>query len=195
MEDDNSRGHENSADVPDFGMSALLTKNQRKYLNGKSDIEKKSAQERAVRARIRNRLYQSIVDLGLLHQHLEHRDLAKAVEDPNGVPISASIHDNIDAALALLLDGAIENRGGNIKYVGQTEETLEKILEKALTTMYLSHGQSVEQVNVDLNVNIGESLDEIAEKELEQLQPEELRQLAITGHIPFEKYEEILVNR
>lgn len=194
MAEDDPPEQENSHDVPDFGMSALLTENQRKYLTGESDIEDKSAQERAIRARIRNRLYQSVLDLGLLQQHLERRDLVKAFEDPSGTLISATIHDNIDSALGLLLEGTIENRGGDIEYVGQTEEILEDILEEALTIMYLARGQSVDRVSVSLDVHLGESLDEMAEEDLEQLRPEELRQLAITGRISFEKYEEILMN-
>lgn len=194
MAEDDPPEQENGSDVPDFGMSALLTENQRKYLTGESDIEAKSAQERAIRARIRNRLYQSVLDLGLLQQHLEHRDSAKAFEDPSGTLISATIHDNIDSALGLLLEGAIENRGGDIESVGQTEEILEDVLEEALTIVYLSRGQSVDQVRVSLDVDLGESLDEIAQEDLEQLRPEELRQLAITGRISFEKYEEILMN-
>ncbi|WP_436931967.1 hypothetical protein [Halosimplex halobium] len=194
MTEDDPPEQENGSDVPDFGMSALLTENQRKYLTGESDIEAKSAQERAIRARIRNRLYQSVLDLGLLQQHLEHRDLAKAFEDPNGTLISATIHDNIDSALGILLEGVIENRGEDIESVGQTEEILEDVLEEALTIMYLSRGQSVDQVHVSLDVDLGESLDEMAQEDLEQLRPEELRQLAITGRISFEKYEKILMN-
>lgn len=194
MTEDDPPEQENGSDVPDFGMSALLTENQRKYLTGESDIEAKSAQERAIRARIRNRLYQSVLDLGLLQKHLEHRDLAKAFEDPSGTLISATIHDNINSALGLLLEGAIENRDGDIESVGQTEEILEDVLEEALTIMYLSRGQSVDQAHVSLDVDLGESLDEMAQEDLEQLRPEELRQLAITGRISFEKYEEILMN-
>ena len=194
MAEDDPPEQENGSDVPDFGMSALLTENQRKYLTGESDIEAKSAQERAIRARIRNRLYQSVLDLGLLQQHLEHRDLAKAFEDPSGTLISATIHDNINSALGLLLEGAIENRDGDIESVGQTEEILEDVLEEALTIMYLSRGQSVDQAHVSLDVDLSESLDEMAQEDLGQLRPEELRQLAITGRISFEKYEEILMN-
>lgn len=181
--------------APDFGMSALLTENQRKYLIGDAEIEEKSSQERAIRARIRDRLYQSIADLGLLHEHLEHRDVAKGFEDPNGVFISASVRDNIDSALALLFEGAIENRGGDIEYVGPTQETLEELIGDALKRMYISKGKSVDDVSVTVEVELGEPLDQIEERELEQLRTEQLRQLALSGRITFEKYEEILMNR
>jgi hypothetical protein len=61
-------------EVPREG-PGMLTKAQREYLQGESDIEEGSQRERTIRSRIRGRLYNGISDISLALWRLEARDI------------------------------------------------------------------------------------------------------------------------
>lgn len=52
----------------------ILTKADREYLTGKSDLEPQSHGERRARERIRERVINAFLDFRILERHLEHRD-------------------------------------------------------------------------------------------------------------------------
>lgn len=78
-----SEESERSLDGP-----GMLTKAQRKYLRGESDIEEGTQRERTTRSRIRKRLVNGIQDLSLALFRLDKRDIDQV---KNG--ISESDHD------------------------------------------------------------------------------------------------------
>jgi hypothetical protein len=61
--------------------SAVLTKNQREYLLGETELETGSAGDRAMRSRIRRRTYNAILDFTLLIRHLPAPDREKIAVD------------------------------------------------------------------------------------------------------------------
>lgn len=62
-----------NAENPDRD-TGLLTRKQREYLLGQTDIEAGSNRDRAMRSRIRNRVYNAFLDFSLLYEHLPADD-------------------------------------------------------------------------------------------------------------------------
>lgn len=58
----------------------ILNERERQYLRGETDIEPKSADERAIRSSIRQHLRDSILDFVLVFEELEERDAAQLFE-------------------------------------------------------------------------------------------------------------------
>lgn len=161
--------------MSDDEISALLTPGQRDYLRGESDIETGSANERAMRNRIRNRLRQSVADLGLINKHLETRDLEQTFDLIDLLKLSPQ--------LTLLLD--IDSRiKGN--YSSADSEALpsedeidgfETLYSSALRGLYIKRGYEVEKITVDIEVELGDDIDEIAKRHLSELSDREIIQL------------------
>lgn len=67
----------------------ILTRRERSYLLGESDIEPKSQRERDIRRDIRERIWNGVLDIALIYDHVERRDLALAlgVKDVETEPV------------------------------------------------------------------------------------------------------------
>lgn len=166
-------------------ISALLTPGQREYLLGDSDIESGSANERATRGRIRSRLTQAIGDLAILNANLESRDVEQAFE-----PID---FNDIAPAIALILDGFSRvskyQHGAGERDIPDDEVTdmFTDFYASALKEMYVKRGIEVEDITVDIDIELGDSLDQIASKDLSEISEKQLIQLLESGEI--NKYE------
>jgi hypothetical protein len=176
--------------------TALLTPAQRKYLRGNSDIEKKSSHERAVRARIRNRVRNSVFDLALLHNTIEDRDLKKAFTDDNsGKTLGDWLHvlNHVSDSLALVFDGTALTSKYDYTATGEppSDEILAMLsdfIEPALESVYVKRGENVKQVDVDIDIEFGDSLSNISNEKLTSLSEETLHQLVQSGEISREQW-------
>ena len=102
----------------------VLTKRERRYLLGESDIEPKTQGERAVRQSIRNHLTHAILDFSILHYEMQSRDLS-AIFESGGSPNSKQddvlrLHTATPHMIALLY-----------RQYG-SEYTLERFIEDAI---------------------------------------------------------------
>lgn len=151
-------------DENDDEISALLTPKQREYLQGNSNIEDKSAQERMVRSRIRNRLSMSMRDMVLLQKELEPRDVEKTFD--------LAETDHIRHAIALMFRGAFRGSPRTIDAEVDDEETLrliEDFVTMGLEGFYLSLGEQIANqgnprdytpdIETIINVGFGEDVE------------------------------------
>lgn len=171
--------------MSDEELSALLTPGQRDYLQGESDIEPSSANERAVRNRIRNRLRQSISDLSIINEHLEPRDLEQAFDLVDLMEFSAPIALLLDIHSRVKLDQVDESKGAVPN--DEAIDGFEAIYAGALRDLYIKRGHAVEEISVDIGVKLGDDFDEIDETELSQLPNRQIIQLFEAGEI--DRYE------
>lgn len=74
MVDDESEEIDATPDETASRPRGILSKSDRQYLLGESDVEPRSQTERNVRARIRRRIVHGFIDLALLEKQLEERD-------------------------------------------------------------------------------------------------------------------------
>ncbi|WP_227357382.1 hypothetical protein [Haladaptatus salinisoli] len=72
--------HDNPPASPERGRG-FLTQHDKDYLLGEAGVEDGSQQERNVRAKIRQRLYDSILDFALLLRHVGERDIDLVFHD------------------------------------------------------------------------------------------------------------------
>lgn len=171
-------------------ISSLLTPGQRAYLWGSSDIDSGSANERATRARIRNRLTQGIWDLAILQENLEARDVEQAFD-------SVDFND-IAPAMALMLDGT--TRVSEYEHPSSDEQSsdddiknmFEQFYTNALRGMYINRGIVVERITVDIDIELGSNFDEVANDDLSELPKEQLAQLLGAGEINSDEFIEAL---
>lgn len=170
--------------VPEIGkysdVSALLSSSQRAYLRSRrdSDIEEKSAHERSVRSRIRDRLAQSIEDLKLLQIRAESRDIRKAFQEPD-------LFNSVGGALGLIFNGVARASQHPSKEAIVDEEStaiFENFIEQGIRSFYLQAGKELQKVDVSIDVELGREIDGIS-GELAQLDQDELFLLYEGGQI------------
>jgi hypothetical protein len=178
--------------------SAALTPAQREYLRGESDIENNSSRERAIRARLRERLRYSILDLALVQNSIEPDDLEGAFEDPelteDNYQNIIHIFNQAASVFALMFDGLSRNSKYAHATTSDTEvdermiEMFESYVSDGLEKMYNKRGLNVEGIDVAIEVDLGDSLTELAEHDLSTLSRDELDQLLYAGEITFDEY-------
>jgi len=167
--------------------SALLTPKQREYLIGESDIEPKSAEERAIRNRMRERLHVSLLDLELLSVSLEERDIKSVFE-------KGEIFNHISPTFGLIFDGlarASKYNHPSSDFERPNDEVLDmyaNFVEGGLESLYRSRGFSVEDVSVSIDLTLGPTADEIEKKQLNTLSTDELTLLLQRGEITREEF-------
>lgn len=79
-----SEGEESKVERHTSRPGGLITKNQREYLLGFSDVEPRSDAERRLRERIRRRVINGILDFNILELHLDDRDRRQIATAFNG---------------------------------------------------------------------------------------------------------------
>lgn len=171
--------------------SALLTRKQREYLLGMSDIEPKSAEERAIRNRLRKRLYNTLLDLEVLNGELEGRDLEKVFEEPD-------LFNSIGHIFALFFDGVARASVHNHPsegYERPSDSVLEMyagFVESGITNLYVQRGFDVEDISVSIELELGTNVGDIKNKELNSLSLDERILLFQSGDISREEFEKSL---
>ena len=167
--------------MDDDEISALLTPGQRDYLRGESDIEKGSANERAIRNRIRNRLRQSIRDLAIINEYLETRDLEQAFDLIDLLEMSAPVTLLLDINSRVKQNQSNTDRGDI-----PSEEAIdgfESIYSSGLRGLYIKRGYEVEEITVDIEIELGDDINEIAGKDLSEISKRQIIQLYEAGEI------------
>jgi hypothetical protein len=174
-----SEESERSLDGP-----GMLTKAQRKYLRGESDIEEGTQRERTTRSRIRKRLVNGIQDLSLALFRLDKRDIDQV---KNG--INESDHDLYTTTARMLAFSSLpleevvsketnyELRNNNSAAADYTVDVLPSRLKagfhNALTDLYISSDQEEFHIR-DADITSAVAFDW---KTSENTQGEELREL------------------
>jgi len=122
----------------------ILGQADRRYLAGESDIEPKSQSERNVRARIRNRFRNAILDMPILLKQLEDRDLEQVLRPD-------ILHDEVTAAIPAAI---------GLLYLDD-EEVFETRVQQGITRAELRKGWEAD-VTVNIGVDRGVSVDDLA---------------------------------
>jgi len=168
--------------IPDT--PSLLTKKQREYLTGQTDIKPKSADERSIRSRIRSRLKHLVGDMSRVANQAEVRDIDQAFEDEDIVNLWES-------SFALLLQRWVkyESSFRSNEYAPDRSltDSLEDLIETGIVKAYQRRGEIVEGVSVDIDIEFGNTADEIEYNELSELSPKELTVLYESGQISLDE--------
>lgn len=176
--------------------TALLTKKQREYLRGESDIEPSSSYERAMRSRIRDRLYNSIWDLDIIWGSLEPRDIEHTFD-------RGEVFNDAGSAFAVLFDGLSrasryeEIHPGEESSLEDFDDTIDMFshyVEQAMEAVYVRRGFNVKNVDVDIDIEFGEDLSKITDRDFDELSREELYDLVRAGEISLEEFQDVYDN-
>lgn len=169
----------------------ILTKSDRKFLRGESDIEPQSHGERRARARIRERLRNAIYDLSLLFVHLEERDRKQVFN-------RAQLDDQDAIALVRGMQAGL-----GLTYLGcaDMEYPFATLLAESVKDAELTKGTTMEDVEINIDRDFGVSVAEIEERralygdemDVTDLSAAELQQLHRIGVLSSDTFEEVQV--
>jgi hypothetical protein len=186
---------------------AVLTKKQRDYLLGASNIEEKSPRERAVRARIRERVNRSLYDLALLHGTIEGRDIERAFDpvevmneieyDPDtgeATPITEISHQSV-YSLATMFDGfsrAVVD-DDRVPFVEDMDDeilfdTLEQWIELAITIMYQKQGEGVAEIDTSIDIRFEPTIEELTKRLPDEITIPQYERLLQAGEITQDEF-------
>ncbi len=171
--------------------SSLLTPKQRDYLLDRSDIEPKSAEERAIRNRIRERLKIAIFDMGIVGDNIEQRDLERAFNEPD-------LFNQLHKQLALILLGASLAGKYELPDNGTTDDLVamyEDLYEDGLKTLHEQRGLYVENASVSIDIELGPSTDQLKENDYAEMSIDHLTLLLQNGEVTREEFAEIMNER
>lgn len=175
--------------------ASVLTGKQRQYLRGEHD----PANESHFRTRIRERLQASVYDYDLILGSFRVEDIRDAFEAPEGTidngdtlddpapelkPFSTAMPSLFAVPYIDIYDGERSSQGQPLGW--QFEIYLEQGIKRALNRL----GMSYEAVDVDVSVEVGDSLDDLAEGDLRDLDSTTLSELHQWGVISAEEFVE-----
>lgn len=80
----------------------VLTKRERRYLIGESDIEPGTQDERSIRQSIRTHVMHSILDFTILYQALEERDRDRILKDGGDMGVVPWVSNSLDDMIAFI---------------------------------------------------------------------------------------------
>lgn len=179
----------------DKGMShnrprGMLSESEREYLAGTGDVEPNSQQERNLRSRIRERLLNGLIDISLVLEQIEDRDLELVLDNimDRSVEEAEEYYKGIDDLIGLtyLLCEHRARRGTESKSGGELfEQSLETGLRTALARL------EVQLYDIDFEMFVGPAeYDDLLVKlnKQEKLSKEEIETLVAAGLID-EMYE------
>ena len=180
--------------------SSVLTNNLRKYLLGEKEPSNKSE----ARSRIRDGLYMSVFDYHLILNELPIDDIRTALSAPEkeidddevtDIDPDPDVLNKFGTALPSLFGlpyiklFAEEQKAENQPLGWRMEPYIENGIKRALNRM----GKSVATVDVDIEIQLGEPLEEIATRDLSKLDRSELSQLRKGGYISDDQFAEAWV--
>jgi hypothetical protein len=179
-----------ATDLSDLSAS-ILTRKQREFLLGQSNIERASRDERAIRSRIRDRTVLSVFDLRTLLCELEQRDREKVGEILQGTEGSeaektANITNRCSNAMGFFVSLLLDLR--SLSTVDSIDLILESVFHSAVREAFIRNGESVEQIEIDISIEQGRRFEELEETDLIDLPRETLGQMLNTGRISPEEY-------
>jgi len=190
--------------VADDEQGALLTASQRKYIKGESDVEPGTSHARAVESRLRTRLRWGMYDFTLLLGHLAPEERKKVFEEKGEkdgeegllgtTPLRTTIIDALGFFYLVLADfddwWARQERWEERDRYAVAAERFEELLSSGIARAFMSEGESVEEINVDIEIDRGESLSALADMPLEEHPEHVLNQLLEAGEITPTEYGE-----
>lgn len=181
--------------------SSVLTNSLRKYLLGEKEPSNKSE----ARSRIRDGLYMSVFDYHLMLNEMPIDEIRAALSEPEKEITDIEVTDPEDQRPDLIqkfgkalpsVFGLIfiklfsDAKGVENQPIGwEMELYIEHGIRRALNRM----GESVTSVNVDIDIQLGESLEDIADSDLTELDHDTLSQLRKGGYISDEQFAETWV--
>ncbi len=172
----------------------ILSKTDREYLVGESDIDRKDS-ERAVRRRIRERVKNALRDFDLLNQHLESRDREQIFSTDNRDSADERTprgytRDAIEFLFLGLTDNSPIEKEGN----GHHSPAFELELELGLRNAYRKRDYALHECQLQIESESAPGL-EIVNMKLEndiQLRPDEIMLLLETGELGQETVQEFV---
>lgn len=176
-------------DGRDFPTS-VLTDRQRAFLRGESDITPSG--ERSIRQNIRERLHASIFDISLIVRRLSLDDIDKAFEEPvdpelgSPQPLAAAIPDVIALLYIAYRDDEVNKPNTHDGWF--LESNVETGILNALGRLELIN----DGVDVSIDIERGEPLDALENRELSTLSRDELKQLLFAGVIDSDEFAEAI---
>jgi hypothetical protein len=192
-------------DIPDE--PAVLTKKQREYLLGASDIEERSPRERALRARIRERINRSLYDLALLHGTIEGRDIERAFDpvevmneikyDPDtgeNTPITEISPESLHSLAAMF--GGFSRAvvaDDRVPFVGDMDDeilidALEQWVELAITMMYQKQGMGVSEIDTSIDIRFEPPIEELTKRLPDEITIPQYERLLQAGEITQDEF-------
>ena len=187
--------------MPPKRKTSVLTDSLRKYLFG----QKETGRESEDRRRIRDGIYMSVFDYHLILNELSIDDIRKALSEPEKEIDDDSVTEMKDlepdvlqkfgTALPSLFGLPYikvyddERKAENQPLGWKMELYVEQGIRRALNRM----GESVTSVNVDIDIQLGESLEDIADSDLTELDHDTLSQLRKGGYISDDQFAETWV--
>lgn len=187
---------DDSSDEGEFPAS-VLTPAQRRYLareNGGAEYpngeEPSPAAKRAMRTRIRERLQTALLDFSHILEYADPDDISESftpLDEFKEETVIDRVGSAVPGVIGVLYLGGLETEMKGVE-VGQNEGwhfegTVEAGIERALNRV----GVSVRNVSVNIDIDRGEDLDDLAEGDLSELSPRELRQLLLAEKITSEE--------
>lgn len=175
--------------------SSVLTNSLRKYLLGEKEPSNKSE----ARSRIRDGLYMSIFDYYVILNRLSIDDIRAALSEPEKEITDIEVTDPEDQKEVIQKFGTAlpslfglpyikifsdEKKAENQPLGWQMEWYVEEGIKRALNRM----GESVTSVDVDIDIQLGGPLEEIANSDLSELDHETLSQLRKGGYISDDQF-------
>lgn len=161
--------------------ASVLTPSQREYLRGEQKTS--DSAERAIKARIRNRLQASIFDLQLIIEALELEDIDTALSEPDWYDLELGstppVTNRMPALPALLYLYHREDEREADTDGWRTQRDVKRGIEMALTRM----GVGYDRLEVDINIVRAGDLESLAEGDLAERSREQLRQMLFEGYI------------
>lgn len=160
----------------------ILTTADRRYLLGQSDIEPGTQAERDTRQRIRNRVYNSLLDFEILLQHMEPRDRQQVFEkrsdsDPEH---EWAVLESVDATVGFLVLGLAD--------LGQMDREFAKHIENGIRRAYAEREIVLDDVNCTVEVQEGEPYADLDQNDLNEIPITELQQLLTAKKISPEEF-------
>lgn len=164
----------------------ILTRRERGYYLGQSDIERETQAERSLRQSVREHLTHAILDFSILYQELEDRDLdaimsATVGVDGDRVP-TRHVENSAPDLVALLY-----------RHFGQ-EHAIEQVIADGIARELRSEGLTG-RVDVDVDIHDVERISDLAQQDLTEVSDSELEQLRLAGEITREEYATEVVRR
>jgi hypothetical protein len=173
--------------------AAILTPAQRELLLGTASVPNR-ASERAMKARIRDRVQSAILDFPIVLNHLDRSDIEAVFEEPVEVELGATfpIRNSIPYAIGLFYLSVVEaEKKGSQPEGWRFSHTVESGLEMALNQA----GVSVEDITVDIDIERGTELEELSTSDLSEQPRRVLQQLLFAGEITDEEFVAAFQNR
>lgn len=168
--------------------AALLTEAQRLFYL--TDEDRKPATERSMRRRIRERVRAGVIDFSILLEHMDPDDIERAfsvgdLEPGKPIPILNGINSAFGLFyLGVTPKGEEENLDPYIQHVGA-----------GIREGVARRGKSINELEVRGEIEVGASLEEVAQGDLSEVPLRTLKQLLFAEEITETEFSEAVIEK